>query len=163
MLAGLAAVEPVVAIVDGAGVEVATWPGTPVVGVPRDTALAAALAALAALGGELGVVVPDDAPDLPGLLVGKLFSALEDAAVSVLPAAGGGLVGLGARLPAPRWLGAALLDLDVVDAVEQLHAGAPVRSVVVGPGWHRLRLATDVARLDPGLEGWDATRALLSP
>ena len=36
------------------------------------------------------------------------------------------------------------------------------RMVATGPGWHRLRKPQDVARLDPGLEGWDNTRALLT-
>ncbi len=30
------------------------------------------------------------------------------------------------------------------------------------PGWHRLRGPADLERLDPQLEGWDATRALLA-
>jgi len=29
------------------------------------------------------------------------------------------------------------------------------------PGWHRLRSVEDLSRLDPGLEGWQATRGLL--
>jgi hypothetical protein len=30
-----------------------------------------------------------------------------------------------------------------------------------GPGWHRLRTPDDLRLLDPGLEGWENTRALL--
>lgn len=120
----------------------------------------AALDALAADGATIGAVVAGDAPDLPGLLVGKLFSACEDAAAGVLPASDGRLVGLATRLPRPGWLDG--LDLDRDGALDLLHAVAPARSVVVGPGWHRLRSPGDVARLDPRLEGWPATRALLS-
>jgi hypothetical protein len=34
--------------------------------------------------------------------------------------------------------------------------------IAVAPGWHRLLGPGDLSRLDPGLEGWEATRALLS-
>ncbi|WP_284454825.1 hypothetical protein [Actinomadura madurae] len=30
-----------------------------------------------------------------------------------------------------------------------------------GPAWHRLRTLDDLRLLDPGLEGWENTRALL--
>lgn len=116
-------------------------------------------AALRALGGAtIGAVVAGDAPDLPGLLVGKLFGACEDTLCGVLPAEGGGLVGIATRLPVPDWLDGVTLDTDLAG----LHERAPVKAVQVGPGWHRLRAPTDVARLDPRLEGWAATRALLS-
>ncbi len=43
-----------------------------------------------------------------------------------------------------------------------LSAAAPDRSrVAVAPDWHRLRTPADLARLDPGLEGWEETRVLL--
>ncbi len=119
-----------------------------------------ALDALAAGGATIGAVVAGDVPDLPGLLVGKLFGACEDTLAGVLPAADGRLVGLASRLPRPAWLDGA--DLDRVDSLAWLHAVAPVKAVVVGPGWHRLREPADVARLDPRLEGWAAIRALLS-
>lgn len=143
------------------------WPGTPVHLLRTDdagspAALVEALAALAGAGAELAAVVVADAPDLPGLLVGKLFSALEDAPCAVCPADDGTLVGLSCVLPAPGWLRHSGVGLDTPGAVAALHAAAPARSVVVGPGWHRLRAASDIARLDPGLEGWEATRALLS-
>jgi hypothetical protein len=34
--------------------------------------------------------------------------------------------------------------------------------VAPGSAWHRLRGPDDLARLDPRLEGWEATRALLT-
>ncbi|MDQ6650261.1 MAG: hypothetical protein M3Z02_09110 [Actinomycetota bacterium] len=141
------------------------WPGTPVIDLRPDEAPAAtgALAGLAALGATEGVLVARDAPDLPQLLLGKLFSALSGADVAVCPARGGGLVALASRLPAPAWLSDTAVSVDTSDAVERLRLGAPARrSLVVGPGWGRLRRPTDVSALDMGLEGWDRTRTLLS-
>lgn len=109
------------------------------------------------------VVVPADVPDLPGLVVAKVFKALQRADVCWAPERGGGsgCVAIGLRLPWPTWLSADL-DLDRPDH-EQLARAVPRRSAVaVGPDWHRLRTAAAVNRLDPGLEGWEMTRALLS-
>jgi hypothetical protein len=103
-------------------------------------------------------VTTADAPDLPRLLVGKLFGACEDTQAGVLPSSDGRLVGIAARLPLPAWLDGVTLDA----GLDWLHARAPVKAVQVGPGWHRLKDPADVARLDPRLEGWYATRALLS-
>lgn len=140
-----------------------TWPGTPVLPIEPDAApLTAALTALAAHGAQQVVVLAADAPDLPPLLIGKLFRGLGGADVAVCPAEGGGLVALGARLPAAHWIGD--VDLETPDALERLRAAAPTRRALsVGPGWHRLRAPADVAALDPGLEGWPVTRALLAP
>lgn len=107
-------------------------------------------------------VVAGDAPDLPGLLVGKLFRALGSAEVAVCPAAGGGLVAVASRVPVPDWFVRARVGLDTTDAVDRLQAAAPhPRSLGVAPGWHRVRVRADLDRLDPGLDGWDATRTLL--
>jgi hypothetical protein len=111
-------------------------------------------------GATIGAVLPGDVPDLPGLLVGKLFGACEDRPAGVLPARDGRLAGLATRLPVPDWLRG--FDLDDPDALATLHARAPAGAIAVGPGWHRLRSPADVAALDPRLEGWAATRALLS-
>lgn len=119
----------------------------------------AALLAMARTGATIGVVTSGDAPDLPGLLVGKLYGACEDRPAGVLPASDGTLVALASRLPPPAWLERITLD----SALDDVHAAAPANAVVVGPGWHRLRNPEDVARLDPRLDGWYATRALLSP
>lgn len=68
---------------------------------------------------------------------------------------------LAARLPAPGWLPVGL-TLDTPDAVDRLRAATPTRrDLVVTQGWHRLRSPGDLAGLDPGLEGWETTRALL--
>jgi hypothetical protein len=126
-------------------------------------ALSTALDALAAYGAATAVVVAADAPDVPGLLVAKLLRGLLRAEVAVCPAAGGGLVALGARLPAAPWLVASGVGLDTPDALGALRAAAPARGALfVGPGWRRIRAPGDLAWLDPGLEGWPATRALLA-
>ncbi len=143
-----------------------TWPGTPVVGVestdPPETA-AAALAALAELGAEEAAIVAGDAPDLPPMLLGKLYQGLEHADVAVCPARDGGLVALAARLSLASWVTAARVGLGTPEALTRLRHAAPARRALsVSPGWHRLRTPDDVHLLDPGLEGWDATRALLS-
>jgi hypothetical protein len=71
-----------------------------------------------------------------------------------------GLLGLAATIPAAGWLPRAGLDDLTPQSLRRL---APaVTDVAPAPGWHRLRSAADLARLDPRLEGWDATRALLS-
>ena len=137
------------------------WPGTPVVPVAATATVAEALAALRAIDAGEAVVTCADAPDLPPLLVGKLFSALTSAAVAVCPGDGGGLVAVGSGLPVPGWLAACGVRLDDGDGLERLRAAAPARALHVGSGWHRVRTAADVERLDPGLEGWEATRAWL--
>jgi hypothetical protein len=113
-------------------------------------------------------VIAADAPDLPPLLIGKLFRALEHAPAAACPSEEGGLVALAVRLPAPSWLfhvaaGAGLGVLDMPDAFALVRAAAPRPGAVqAGPGWHRLRDPSDLAFLDPGLEGWENTRALLA-
>jgi hypothetical protein len=159
VVAGLEFVTPVLALTaPDPDAEAVTWPGTPVL---RTTGLRPLLGALYDLGADHAAVVAYDAPDLPPLLIGKLFRALGGGEVAVCPAGGGGLVALAARLPAPAWI--AGVELDTPDAPSRLRAAAgrpgAVRS---GPGWHRLRTAEDLSRLDIGLEGWDNTRALLA-
>nr|WP_241755254.1 hypothetical protein [Actinomadura sp. RB99] len=161
-----------------ADAESITWPGTPIV---RDPAPAAAFAALHALGAREAALIVPDAPDLPPLLLGKLFRALGSAPAAACQAAdGNGLVALAARLPLPAWLAAALDEpgtahgepgtahggsgtvLDAPDGLARLRAAAPRPGLVPqGPGWHRIRTPADLRFLDPGLEGWDNTRALL--
>jgi len=156
-------VEAALAVPAGAGdaVRAVTWPGMPVVDVAANPNVGEVLDALAAIGAdEAGVVCPD-APDLPALLLGKLHSALTSAEVAVCPSDDGRLVALASRLPVPDWLRASAAMLDGEDVVRRLRAQAPRRALHVGPGWHRIKDSEDVRRLDPGLEGWDATRAVL--
>lgn len=141
--------------------ESVTWPGTPVItaNTPLD-----ALRDLAALGATAAVLLPQDVPDLPGLIIGKLFRALGNAAAAVSPAPEG-LAALAVQLPLPEWLEKALSDLDLnaPDALTALRAAAPFPGQIQkAPGWHRLRTPADIHFLDPGLEGWDNTRTLLS-
>jgi hypothetical protein len=124
--------------------------------------VASVFAAVAADGFEQAALVAGDVPDLPGMLIAKLLRPLTSKTVAAAPAHGTepGLLGLSAVLPAPNWLPAEELDTLTPQA---LRRRAPaITDVAPAPGWHRLRGAEDLARLDPRLEGWDATRALLS-
>jgi hypothetical protein len=137
------------------------WPGMPVLAVAGAT-VTDGLDALTANGVDEGALACADAPDLPALLIGKLFSALTTVEVAVCPGDRGDLVALASRLPTPQWLAALDLSLDAVDALDRLRAAAPPRGLQIGSGWHRVRSADDVVRLDPGLEGWEVTRAWLA-
>ncbi len=163
LVAGLANVQGAIAVTpdDIDLAKTLIWPGTPVFTVP-DARPVAALRAAADAGYTEAAVLAADAPDLPGLHVGKLFRGLGSHPVAAAPADGAGLVGLAARLPLPDWFVAADPSLD--DAtIASLRAASPApRAVSAAPGWHRLRAPGDIRYLDPGLEGWDATRALLS-
>ncbi|MGI8457501.1 MAG: hypothetical protein ACR2LI_05260 [Propionibacteriaceae bacterium] len=109
------------------------------------------------------VLVAADVPDLPGLVLAKVFRALGRADVVLAPARGepGRLVALGVRVPWPAWVPDDL-DLDDVDP-EALVALAPRRTAIaVGPDWHRLTSPGQTDRLDPGLEGWDNVRLVLA-
>jgi 2-phospho-L-lactate guanylyltransferase (CobY/MobA/RfbA family) len=138
------------------------WPDMPVVLLDTDDVdVATALDAVRDVGADEAALVVADVPDLPPLLLGKLFSALTSLEVAVCPAEGGALCAVAARLPAADWLRRAGVSLDADDALEQVQAAAPPRTLHVGAGWHRVRSASDVHRLDPHLEGWEATRAWL--
>ncbi|MFB4310445.1 hypothetical protein [Actinomadura sp. GTD37] len=163
VVAGLELVTPALVLdpPDQPDAEAVTWPGTPIV---REATLTGAFAALHALGAGSAALVAPDAPDLPPLLLGKLFRALGDAPSAACQAEDGTLVALAARLPLPDWLATALrdVDLDTPDALARLRAAAPRPGLMPqGPGWHRLRTPGDLRFLDPGLEGWENTRALL--
>jgi len=163
LVEAMSEVEAALAVPSGAddAVRAVTWPGMPVVEVPTPTGVCDVLDALGALGVEEAAVVCPDAPDLPALLLGKLHSALTGAQVAVCPADDGRLGALAARLPVADWLRASAVALDDDDVVRRLRAQAPRRTLHVGPGWHRIRGRADAGRLDPGLEGWEATRGVL--
>jgi hypothetical protein len=135
------------------------WPG----GLRLPDVEIAELAALLVEDADELVVVAADAPDLPGLVLAKIFKVLHRSDAVVAPArGGGGCVALGLRLPLAPWLVGLSLRLDE-DLTESLRAAAPARSLVAeAPDWHRLRTPSDLRRLDPGLEGWEETRALLA-
>ncbi|MFB9724434.1 hypothetical protein [Planobispora longispora] len=165
LVAGLDFVTPV--LVTGVpGLEEIVWPGTPIVEIdPELSGSALTEAAFTAVSaavpyGRQAVLLSGDAPDLPALLIGKLFRALGRAQVAVCPAVGGGAVAIAAHLPYPEW---ARTGLDDPDPVRSLRDSAPGRRMVAtGPGWHRLRAPGDIGWLDPGLEGWENTRDLLA-
>jgi hypothetical protein len=159
MLATLAEVTPAVAAADpDQGLaEAIVWPGMPVYTM-RALSVGGILSAAAADGYEQAAVIAPDAPDLPAMLIGKLLRPLTSRPLAVAPAVTGGLLGLAARLPAPEWLPE--VDLSAEAATVQAAAPRPGLVVVV-PGWHRLGGPEGLSRLDPGLEGWEATRALL--
>lgn len=166
LVADTAEVEPAVAVAAGynAPIPPLTWPGTDIVSVPQDPSVADVLQAVETTSAHAVAVVACDVPDMPSLLLGKLFSALagpRGASVAVCPADGGGLVAVAAMAPLSGWLRQLPVRFDDSDAVAQMHAGAPLAELSVGPGWHRVRTGDDLSRLDPGLEGWDATRSYL--
>jgi hypothetical protein len=163
LLADLAQVDVAVAVVGAddsslAAIRDLTWPGTPVYAVSGASPV---LTAIELAGPAAAVVaVSYDVPDLPGLLIGKLFRALGSADIAVTPATDGSLAAIGVNLPIASWVQDAAPTFDTTLA--ELEAVKPRRhAVAVGPGWHRLRSNADLAQLDPGLEGWDATRSLL--
>lgn len=162
IVAGLDLVTPAL-VTTIPGMEEITWPGTAVIPIPPEedpTPTAFAAIARALPDAEQAVLVSADAPDLPALLIGKLLRALGRATIAVCPADGGGAVAIATRLPYPDW---ATAGLDTPDVLRRLRAAAPRRGAVAAvPGWHRLRDPADLHRLDPGLEGWDNTRDLLS-
>ncbi|MCI4062528.1 hypothetical protein MRQ36_08115 [Micromonospora sp. R77] len=161
LLATLNEVETAVAVTpaDRWLADAVVWPDMTVYEVPTPT-VDAVLATLT--GYDQAAVVAADAPDVPGLTLGKLLRPLTTRPVAVAPVegTGPGLLGVAARLPVPDWLPA--LDLDTAVPAD-VRAGAPrPGDVVTTPGWRRLRGPADLAALDPAFEGWDATRALLS-
>ncbi|MFI5832524.1 hypothetical protein ACIA5A_02465 [Micromonospora sp. NPDC051300] len=161
LLATLNEVETAVAVTpaDRWLADAVVWPGTTVYEVPEPTPNAV-LAALA--GFDQAAVVAADAPDVPGLTLGKLLRPLSSRPVAVAPVEGSGpgLLGMAARLPAPEWLPG--LDLDTTAPAEVRAAAPRPGDVAVTAGWRRLRGPADLGALDPAFEGWDATRALLS-
>ncbi|MGK5679094.1 hypothetical protein [Actinoplanes sp. URMC 104] len=135
------------------------WPGMRIYEVPTATFLPV-LAAASTDGFEQAAVIAADAPDLPGMILGKLLRPLESKAVAVAPGGpGNGLLGLATSLPAPSWL--ADHDFDTASA-QVVRRGAPKPGDVSStPEWRRLRGPAELASLDPALEGWENTRALL--
>jgi hypothetical protein len=161
LLARLAQAEAAIAATpaDRGLAEEIAWPGMRIYEISHPTVLPA-LKAAAADGFDQAAVIAADAPDLPGMILGKLLRPLESKAVAVAPGGpGGGLLGVATSLPAPDWL--ADHDLDTASA-QSLRRTAPVPGDVTStPQWRRLRGPADLATLDVALEGWENTRALL--
>ena len=135
------------------------WPGMTVYEVATPTVLPV-LTAAAADGYDQAAVIAADAPDVPGMILGKLLRPLERKAVAVAPAGGDrGLLGLATHLPPPDWLADA--DLDTATPMSLRRTAPQPADVESTPEWRRQRGPADLAALDPALEGWDYTRALL--
>jgi hypothetical protein len=130
--------------------------------LPTDITVRAMADQLGGVADEL-VVLPADLPDLPGLVLAKLFKVLHRTDIGIAPErAGDGCAAVGVSLPLADWIPDDAFDLDT-NPFTRLSAMAPRRSrCVLTPAWHRLRTPADVRRLDPGLEGWGETRALLA-
>lgn len=160
LLAALAQAEPAIAALpeDRALAEEIAWPGMRIFDVPTATVLPV-LQAAASDGFDQAAVIAADAADVPGMIIGKLMRPLTTKPVAVAPGGGSGLLGVAARLPVPGWLPDH--DLDTATAA-QLRRPAPNHSDVQSTAdWRRLRGPADLATLDPALEGWENTRALL--
>lgn len=161
LLATLAEVEPAIAAgaADRSLADAIAWPGMPVYDLPVPT-VNAALAAAAADGYDQAVVLAADAADVPALTIGKLLRPLTTRPVAVAPAGpDGGLLGVATRLPAPEWLPEH--DLDNGSAALLRKDAPSPGEVAATPEWRRLRGPADLATLNPAVEGWDVTRALL--
>jgi hypothetical protein len=136
------------------------WPGA--LHLPADITVPEIARQLSGDADEL-VVVPADAPDLPGLVLAKLFKVLHRSDIGIAAEHGGsGCTAIGVSLPLADWIPDNAFDLDQ-NPFARLSAIAPRRSrCALTPTWHRLRTPADVARLDHRLEGWEETRALLA-
>ncbi len=161
LLARLAQAEAAIAATadDRKLAEEIAWPGMRIYEVPTATYLPV-FAAAAADGFDQAAVIAADAADVPGMILGKLLRPLENKAVAVAPGGpGNGVLGVATSLPAPAWL----LDHDLDTASAQLlRRTAPNPGDVTStPEWRRLRGPAELSSLDPALEGWDNTRALL--
>jgi hypothetical protein len=150
----------------GDGVDDLLWPDAVRLSVASGAGLAGIADAAATRGFDELVLLPADVPDLPGLVLAKLFKVLHRVDVAVAPQRGGdGCVALGLALPLADWIPRELLDLDrnPYGELRRLARRSPeLRGrCVLSPDWHRLRAAADLDRLDPRLEGWESTRLLL--
>ena len=160
LLATLAQAEPAIAGLpeDRTLIEEIAWPGMRAYEVPTRTVLPV-LRAAGADGFEQAAVIAADAPDVPGMILGKLLRPLETKPVAVASASGTGAFGVAARLPVPEWL--VDHDLDGATAATLRRTAPQPSDVQSTPEWHRLRGPAELAALDPALEGWENTRHLL--
>ena len=161
LLARLAQAEPAIAATadDLALAQEIAWPGMPIFEVPTATVLPV-LRAAEKEGFDQAAVLAADAADVPGLVLGKLLRPLSSKPVAVAPTGQeSGLLALATRLPVPEWLADADLDTATPMTVRRT---APQPSLVESTAeWRRLRGPHDLATLDPALEGWENTRAIL--
>jgi hypothetical protein len=161
LLARLSAAEAAVACTPGdrSLADEIAWPGMRVWEVPGVT-VRPVFEAAAADGFDQAAIVAADAPDVPGMLLGKLLQPLDAKELAVAPGGpSGGALGVAARLPLADWV--ADVDLDEASA-QTLRRGAPrPAEVTTTAPWRRVRGAQELGSLDVHLEGWENTRALL--
>ena len=161
LLARLAEAQPAIAAtsVDLELAQEIAWPAMPIYEVATATVLPV-LTATAQDGFDQAAVLAADAPDLPGMILGKLLRPLGSKPVAVAPTSQqDGLLALATTLPAPDWL--ADVDLDTATPMT-VRRTAPQPSLVESTAdWRRLRGPHDLASLDQALEGWENTRAIL--
>ncbi|MEU8229306.1 hypothetical protein AB0C12_06845 [Actinoplanes sp. NPDC048967] len=161
LLARLAQAEPAIAATadDLDLAREIAWPGMPIYEVPTATVLPV-LRAAEKDGYNQAAVLAADAADVPGMILGKLLRPLSSKPVAVAPTGQeSGLLALAANLPAPEWL--TDTDLDTATPMT-VRRSAPQPSLVESTAdWRRLRGPYDLATLDPALEGWENTRAIL--
>jgi hypothetical protein len=162
VLALMTEVDPAIAVVepDRPLLRELGWPGLRSYVLPG-LDVRSVLAAAAEDGYEQAVVLAMDAPDLPGMVIAKLLRPLTTRPVAAAAASGtDGLIGFAANLPAPAWIPAEPLDALTPQSLRRL---APaITDVAPASAWHRLRTPADLTRLNPRIEGWDNTRALLT-
>lgn len=162
VLALMSEVDPAIAVAepDRSLLKELGWPGLRSYVLP-ELDVRSVLAAAAEDGYEQAVVLAMDAPDLPGMVIAKLLRPLTTRPAAAASATGSdALIGLSANLPAPAWIPAEPLDALTPQSLRRL---APaITDVAPANAWHRLRTPADLTRLDPRLEGWDNTRALLT-
>ena len=161
LLARLAQAEPAIAATAGdlALAREIAWPGMPIYEVPTATVLPV-LKAAERDGFDQAAVLAADAADVPGMVLGKLLRPLSSKPVAVAPTGQeSGLLAVATTLPVPEWL--ADIDLDTATPMT-VRRTAPQPSLVESTAdWRRLRGPYDLATLDPALEGWENTRAIL--
>jgi hypothetical protein len=161
LLARLTQAESAVAATaaDRALAEQIAWPGMRIYEVATPT-IRPVLEVAAGDGFEQAAVLAADAPDVPGMVLGKLLQPLESRPVAVAAGgAAGGVLGVASTLPPPAWL--TDHDLDSASAMRLRRTAPRPGDVQSTTEWRRLRGPADLASLDPALEGWENTRALL--
>jgi hypothetical protein len=161
LLAMLAQADPAIAATaaDRGLAERIAWPGMRIYEVATPT-VRPVLEAAGADGYDQAAVIASDAADVPGMVLGKLLRPLTTKPVAVAPGGpSGGLLGVASRLPVPDWL--TDHDLDSASPTVLRRTAPEPREVESTAEWRRLRGPADLATLDPALEGWEATRALL--
>ncbi|PZS35883.1 MAG: hypothetical protein DLM59_02115, partial [Pseudonocardiales bacterium] len=123
VLQGLAGVDTLVGCAPGESGNVRSllWPGVGIVEMVGPS-VRAVVGIAQERGYDHAAAVAADAPDLPTLVLAKVFQALTRSPVVVAPADPEGAVAMGVTLPAPSWLPP--VDLDDPQVADRLRAAA---------------------------------------